>query len=115
MYKNKQVYAVVLAAGKGTRIGFDKMLYKLDTQKPLDEQIANASTGETWADYFIGVALEDAKSSYALYNKAVAEKYELSEDNKKELESTIKMNKDMATIYGYDKVDDYHDGICIQP
>lgn len=84
-----------------------KMLYKLDTQKPLDEQIANTSTGETWADYFIGVALEDAKSSYALYNKAVAEKYELSEDNKKELESTLKMNEDMATIYGYDSVDDY--------
>ena len=30
MYKDRQVYAVVLAAGKGTRIGFDKMLYKLD-------------------------------------------------------------------------------------
>ena len=30
MYNNKKVYAVVLAAGKGTRIGFDKMLYKLD-------------------------------------------------------------------------------------
>ncbi len=30
MYKDKKVYAVVLAAGKGSRIGFDKMLYKLD-------------------------------------------------------------------------------------
>jgi len=30
MYKDRQVWAVVLAAGKGTRIGFDKMLYKLD-------------------------------------------------------------------------------------
>ena len=30
MYKDKKVYVVVLAAGKGTRIGFDKMLYKLD-------------------------------------------------------------------------------------
>ena len=30
MYKDKKVYAVVLAAGKGTRIGFDKMLYRLD-------------------------------------------------------------------------------------
>lgn len=30
MYNGKKVYAVVLAAGKGTRIGFDKMLYKLD-------------------------------------------------------------------------------------
>ena len=30
MYKNREIWAVVLAAGKGTRIGFDKMLYKLD-------------------------------------------------------------------------------------
>ena len=30
MYADRQVYAVVLAAGRGTRIGFDKMLYKLD-------------------------------------------------------------------------------------
>ncbi len=30
MYKDKYVYAIVLAAGKGTRIGFDKMMYKLD-------------------------------------------------------------------------------------
>ena len=30
MYKDKTVYAIVLAAGKGTRIGFDKMMYKLD-------------------------------------------------------------------------------------
>ncbi len=30
MYKNREVFAVVLAAGKGTRIGFDKMLYKID-------------------------------------------------------------------------------------
>lgn len=30
MYNDKTVQAIVLAAGKGTRIGFDKMLYKLD-------------------------------------------------------------------------------------
>ncbi len=30
MYKDKKVCAIVLAAGKGSRIGFDKMLYKLD-------------------------------------------------------------------------------------
>ncbi len=84
-----------------------KMLYKLDTQMPLNQQIANNTTGETWADYFIGVALEDAKSSYALYDKAIAEKFELSEEQQEELASTIKMNDDMATIYGYDNVDDY--------
>ena len=30
MYKNREIWAIVLAAGKGTRIGFDKMLYKID-------------------------------------------------------------------------------------
>ena len=30
MYKNKKVWGIVLAAGNGTRIGFDKMLYKID-------------------------------------------------------------------------------------
>ena len=40
MYKNKQVCAVVLAAGKGTRIGFDKMLYKLDGYEVAHHSIA---------------------------------------------------------------------------
>ena len=84
-----------------------KMLYKLDTQLPLNAQIANATTGETWADYFITVALEDAKSSYALYDKAIAANYKLSDDYQKELDSTIKMNDDMAVIYGFKDADEY--------
>ena len=30
MYCDKKVSAIIVAAGKGTRIGFDKMLYKID-------------------------------------------------------------------------------------
>ena len=30
MYLDKKVYAIIVAAGRGTRIGFDKMLYKID-------------------------------------------------------------------------------------
>ena len=84
-----------------------KMLYGLDTSKPLSGQIADEETGETWAEYFIDMALEDAKGCYALYNKAVADKYELSEEDREELASTLKMNDDMATLYGYKSVDDY--------
>ena len=39
MYKDRQVYAVVLAAGKGTRIGFDKMLYKLDKYTVVEHSV----------------------------------------------------------------------------
>ncbi len=40
MYKDKKVYAIVLAAGRGTRIGFDKMLYKLDNYTVVHHSIA---------------------------------------------------------------------------
>ena len=46
MYKNKQVYAVVLAAGKGTRIGFDKMLYKLDRYEVAHHSISKFQENE---------------------------------------------------------------------
>ena len=39
MYKDRAVYAVVLAAGKGTRIGFDKMMYKLDKYTVVEHSI----------------------------------------------------------------------------
>ncbi len=84
-----------------------KMLYKLDTTAPLNSQTQNEETGATWADYFVDLALEDAKATYALYNKAASEKYELSEDDRKQIESARETNSKMATLYGYKKVDDY--------
>lgn len=45
--------------------------YGLDITKPLNKQ-ENPETGDTWANYFIEVALANAKSDYALYNKAIA-------------------------------------------
>ena len=84
-----------------------KYLYGLDTKKPLNEQVASTTTGETWADYFIGVALEDAKSSYAIYDLAMAENYKLPEAYQSELDSTITMNKQLAMIYGYKNVTEY--------
>ena len=46
MYKNKRVYAVVLAAGKGTRIGFDKMLYRLDRYEVAHHSISKFRENE---------------------------------------------------------------------
>ena len=46
MYKDRQVCAVVLAAGKGTRIGFDKILYKLDNHTVVWHSIKAFSDNE---------------------------------------------------------------------
>ncbi len=47
MYKDRKVYAVVLAAGKGTRIGFDKMLYKLDRYEVAHHSVKAFSDNES--------------------------------------------------------------------
>ena len=55
----------------GTNTKILLLSYGLDITKPLDKQ-ENPETGDTWANYFIEVALGNAKSDYALYNKAIA-------------------------------------------
>ncbi len=55
----------------GTNTKILLMTYGLDITKPLDKQ-TNPETGDTWANYFIGIALDNAKSDIALYNKAVS-------------------------------------------
>ncbi len=55
----------------GTNTKILLMTYGLDVTKPLDKQ-TNPETGDTWANYFIGIALDNAKSDIAMYNKAIA-------------------------------------------
>ena len=55
----------------GTNTKLLLMTYGLDITKPLNKQ-ENPETGDTWADFFIGIALDNAKRDYALYNKAIA-------------------------------------------
>lgn len=83
------------------------MYFGIDSTLPLDEQVYNEETGETWADYFINYAAESAKGSYALYNKAIAEGYTLSEENAASIDSTISYIELFASVYGYSDVDAY--------
>lgn len=39
MYNGKMVYAIILAAGKGTRIGFDKMLYQMGDVTVIEKSV----------------------------------------------------------------------------
>lgn len=81
--------------------------YGLIPTQRLDKQIYNPGTKQTWAEFFITEAIDDAKRSYALYDKAIAENFQMPESSKKELEDSIAIMQELATMYQYKNVDDY--------
>lgn len=83
----------------------------LDTTKPLDQQMYDEESGQTWADYFVSEAIKQAASDYAMYDLAKAENFALSEDDKKSYDSTINMLNTYASIYGYSNTDQYLRGV----
>jgi len=79
----------------------------MDVTLPLNEQIKDQETGTTWADYFVETALERAKSDYVLCDLAEDEGFELPEDDKTDIETTITNIGTYATIYGYSNANQY--------
>lgn len=61
----------------------------LDDTKPLNEQILNQSTGKTWADNFLAIALENIQSTYALYDSAMANNFTLSDAEQAALDTVV--------------------------
>ncbi len=82
-------------------------LFGLDVTKPLNEQVMDESTGETWADYFLESAKASAKSVYALKDAAVAAGHTLSEDLLAAADSTIENMELYSTLYGYSDAEGY--------
>ena len=78
----------------------------LDVTKPLNEQ-KNPETDQLWSDYFLNEALDNAKSDYALYNKAKAEGFKLPEEKQTELDTMIDNMKMYAELYGFPGANDY--------
>ena len=83
-------------------------VYKLDTTKPLGQQYTDEATKtETWADYFITEAINQAQHDYAMFKLANAENFELSEEHKTSYDNTIAMLQTYASIYTGGDVDKY--------
>lgn len=80
-------------------------LYGIDTTKPLDEQVYNAETGETWADNFIAQAVSSAQTVYALSDAAKAEGFTLPEEQQLQLDVTANNLDAYATMYNFDNAD----------
>ena len=83
------------------------MMMGLSTSTPLSEQVLDNTTGETWADTFLTQALDKAKSDYALYDKAMAEGFTLTEEEESTLKLNIEQMKLYAMYYGYSNANKY--------
>ena len=83
------------------------MLMGLDVGLPLNEQVYNEETNQTWADYLLNEALNKAKSDYALYDLAMAEGFKLTEEQQASLDSSLSQLSLYAMYYGYNDVDNY--------
>ncbi len=69
---------------------------------PLGDQIKDEATGQTWAEYYIEEAIDAAKQTYGLYDKAMADsEFKLDEENQKFLDSFDDYVKSSATLSGY--------------
>lgn len=81
--------------------------YFTDSSTPLDEQAFGGDTYETWADYLMDTALNSAAQMYAIYDKAVANGYTLSEESEAEIENQMQMYELYASVYGYNNIDTF--------
>lgn len=79
----------------------------LDVTKPLDEQVYNNTTGETWADYFVKAAQDNAKWTFGMYNKAVSENFTLTDTEEKSLAQMEENLNAIAAYYGYSNAKQY--------
>lgn len=66
---------------------------------PLDEQ--EYEEGVTFADHYLEQAIERAKSVYAAYDEAVANGYELTEEQEANIDTTVEGMKSYATMGGF--------------
>jgi len=64
--------------------------------KSLNEQVYDKETGETWAKHFMNEAAESAQTVFGLYDLAVKNNHEMTEDEIKAMDAEITQIKDSA-------------------
>ena len=79
----------------------------IDGNKPLNTQKCTLDESKTWSEYFLDVSTDNMKSTYLLYDLAVANGHTLSETDKKNLESLKESIAYYATYYKFATVDEY--------
>ena len=82
-------------------------LFGMDVSKPLNEQVTNEETSETWADYFVANARSNATAVYALCDAAAAAGHTLTEEEQQSVDNVM-TNLDLyGAMYGYSDAKGY--------
>lgn len=85
-----------------------QMLMGLDLTQPLSSQsYPGAEEGQTWADYFVDTAIDNAKSAYAIYDAAMANGYTVTEEDQASVERTVSSLNLYASYSGYPSAEAY--------
>ena len=79
----------------------------VDTTAPLDEQVMDEEAGTTWADYFLDLAKDNAKSAFAMADAANAAGYTLPQAEQDSLDMSLNNITAYATLYGFSDADAY--------
>ena len=78
-----------------------------DPELPLDEQVYDETTGQTWQDYFQSEAENSLVWAYSLYDLAKEEGLTLSEEDEQTITETMDSFRQAATDYGYSTANGY--------
>ena len=98
-YYFETAYAQYYNAMNGTGSLGQSMLPKQNVS--LKSQIYDQSTGETWSDFFKKMAIEQIATDNKTYKAALAAGYQLTDADKKKMESDITSMKQSAGSSGY--------------
>lgn len=80
----------------------------IDSDQPLSEQSCPIDPDcETWDDYFKKIAENNLKEGAAIYKAAREAGYTLTEEEQKDIDSTIEQYAAYGSIYGYPNVNGY--------
>ena len=82
-------------------------LFGMDLSQPLNEQVMDPETGDTWADYLLDSAKSTATSVYAMNDAAAAAGFVIPEDVEATVDSTVTTMSMYASIYGYADLETY--------
>ena len=82
-------------------------LFGLDVSAPLNEQVFDESTGDTWADYFVDAAISTATSVYAMNEAAKAEGFTLPAEEAANIDTIMSNFELYAMMYGFSDTESY--------
>ena len=82
-----------------------------DPSQPIDQQVYDEETGETWADYFKQAAAETAEFDYAVYDEAKAAGYTLSAESEQSIQDSLKELETQVKDNGFKSLNDYFDQV----